>query len=159
MNKSNSRTKMILLAGFLAGTLDAIAAMIVYEVMPIPIFKFIASGAFGKAAFRGGLDMALWGFLFHYFIAYCWAILFFLLYPRIKFLSKNKVLSGLGYGIVIWIVMNRVILPLTLVTRGAFTWKGAIIGAVILMIMVGLPIAILAHRYYHPQGEKGRVVA
>jgi hypothetical protein len=159
MSKSNSFTKMILLAGFLAGTLDAIAAMIVYKAMPIPIFKFIASGAFGKAAFTGGLDMALWGLVFHYVISYSWTVLFFILYPRIKFLSKNIILSGLGYGIVIWIVMNRVILPLTLVTRGPFAWKGAIIGTVILMLMVGLPIAILAHRYYRPQHGKDRAVA
>ena len=60
--------RTIILTGLLAGTLDAIAAIVVSQASPAAVFKFIASGAFGAGkAFSGGDIMIVWGVLFHYF--------------------------------------------------------------------------------------------
>lgn len=148
-----SAWKAIIVTGLSAGTLDAIAAIVVYQANPVGLFQFIASGAFGAGkAFSGGLTMAFWGMLFHYIIAFSWTIVFFFMYPVFPFMRKNKYLTGLLYGIVVWVMMNRVVLPLSQISQGAFNIRGALIGASILMVAVGLPISLLTHRYYARKG-------
>lgn len=150
---SGSPWRTILVAGFLAGTLDAIAAIIVYQANPISMFKFIASGAFGAGrAFSAGSIMVFWGILFHYIIAYVWTVVFFFLYPTFSFMRKNKYIIGLAYGIVVWIVMNRVVIPLSEISQRPFNIRGALIGTSILMVAIGLPISILTNRYYARKG-------
>ena len=141
--------KTILITGLIAGTLDALGAIIIYQAEPGAMFKHIASGAFGAGkAFSGGSVMVMWGVIFHYFIAYSWTILFFFLYPTSALLRRNKYVTGLLYGVFVWIMMNRVILPLSEIPQQPFSLKGALIGASILMVAIGLPIAIMTHRYY-----------
>lgn len=158
ISRSNKLTgdrpwKTILITGLLAGTLDALGAIVVYQAEPAGMFKYIASGAFGAGrAFSGGTVMVLWGVLFHYFIAFSWTILFFFLYPTSTVLQKNKYVTGLLYGIFVWIMMNRVILPLSEIPQQPFNLKGALVGASILMVAIGLPIAFLTHRYYSRKG-------
>ncbi|HYG19295.1 MAG TPA: DUF1440 domain-containing protein [Ohtaekwangia sp.] len=138
----------ILTTGLLVGTLDIVTAMIVYNVGPAQIFPFITSGAFGNEAFSGSFIMIFWGIVFHYFIAFAWTVVFFLMVPKVAILRKRAVLNGLLYGIVIWLVMNMIILPLSRLSQAPLNFKAAVIGAAILMVMVGLPIAMLAQRYY-----------
>lgn len=145
--------KAILFAALLAGTLDIIGAVIVYQANPTQVFKFIASGAFGAGrAFSGGSDMVAWGIAFHYIISLAWTIAFFFIYPLFPILSKNKYITGALYGIVIWVVMNKVIIPLSAIPPAPFNLRSAAIAALILIVAVGLPIAILTHRYYSRKG-------
>jgi uncharacterized membrane protein YagU involved in acid resistance len=149
---TNSAFKTILWTGFVAGLMDIIAAVIKYTIEqnrePTKLFQFIASGVFGKEAFTGGMGMAALGLLFHFLLAYIFAIIFFLIYPRIHFLSRNKVLTGLVYGVLVWIVMNLVVLPLSNAPRLPFKPEQALIGMIILMVCVGLPIALIVHKHY-----------
>jgi hypothetical protein len=142
----------ILLTGLLVGTLDAAAAVIQFIIPtwrnPVRIFEFIASGVFGTNAFSGGPVMAVIGLLFHYFIATAWTSLFFTVYPRIPWLAKNKVTGGLVYGVLIWLMMNLVILPLSNVPHFPVRMTNAGIGMLILMFAVGLPVSFRAHKYY-----------
>jgi hypothetical protein len=145
-----TRLKTILLAGFTAGTLDITAAIVLLGNMKaVPILKYIASGVFGKDAFAGGTEMALLGLLFHYMIAFSFAIAYFLIFPYLPpLLKKHKILSGLLYGIVVWIVMNLVVVPMTQVPRGPITLESALLNMAILMVCIGLPISFIVHRYY-----------
>lgn len=150
-----SRWKAIAVAGLVAGTLDLIGAVTVYQVNPMQVLKFIASGAFGVGALSGGPAMVVWGIVFHYVIAFSWTIIFFLLFPSFPFLSRNKYVTGSLYGIFIWIVMNMIVIPLSAVPQASFNLRSAVIGALILIVAVGLPIAILTHRYYSRNGVRG----
>jgi hypothetical protein len=144
-----NRIKAIVLIGLVAGTLDIIAATVSAQLNPITILQFIASAAFGgEVAFSGGLWIAFIGLLFHYLIAYSWTVLYFLIYPKFAFLSRHYILAGLAYGIVVWIVMNRVVVPLSLINQRPFDLMNAMKGMAILMLMIGLPISWLTHRYY-----------
>src|SRR5690606_31104960 len=58
----------IIMAGLIAGTLDALAAVVVYSIPPVSLFQFIASAAFGQIAFTGLSPYVWWGILFHYLI-------------------------------------------------------------------------------------------
>ena len=143
----------ITLTSFVVGTLDILGAIVVYQTEPGPLFRAIASGAFGAgAAFSGGNIMIFWGILFHFIIAFSWTILFFFVYPMFSPLWKNKYITGALYGIVVWIAMNMIVIPLSAIAPRPFDVTSAIIGASILVFAVGLPIAILAHEYCSRKG-------
>lgn len=143
----------LVITGFVAGTLDGLAAAITYylstEKDPLNVYRFVASGVFGTDALSGGVPMAIWGVIFHYVIAAGWTILFFLLSSRISFLLKNWIVSGILYAVFVWIVMNMVIVPLSLVPvkQGLKEWHDILKGATILILCIGLPISYSARKY------------
>jgi hypothetical protein len=154
VGSSTSRIKPILIIGLIAGTLDIIAALILAKGNFMGMGQFIASGALGRdVAFGGGIWTCLLGYFFHYLIATTWATIFFLLYPKMKLLQKNKFVVGLLYGVAVWIIMNRVVLPLSQIPQRPFNLNGMLIGMSVLMVMIGLPVSILTHRYY--SGKQG----
>lgn len=102
--------KAILKTGVIVGTLDALAAIIILAKMnAVGVFQFIASGAFGKEAFSGGAAMTIIGILFHYLFAFSFTTLYFLLFPYATFLRKQKLVSGVLYGLFVWTVMNLIV--------------------------------------------------
>ena len=92
--------------------------------------------------------MNVWGLLFHYLIATSFAAIFVWLYLKIGFISKNVILSGLIYGLIVWVVMNQVVVPLSSVNQQPFEWSGAIKAMLILMFCIGLPIALITKKFY-----------
>jgi len=142
----------ILWCGALVGTLDICAAFanafISFEVGPIAVLKYIASAMFGASAHTGGTDMVIYGLLMHYGIAYFFTALFFVLYPRLGGGSQNPILIGVLYGIFIWLVMNLAVVPLTKIPHGHMHAPQAIINAVILIIMIGVPVSFIASNFY-----------
>jgi hypothetical protein len=151
--KEKSLIIAILQGGFIAGTADitlaCISAYFRAHLSPENLLRFVASGAFGKAANTGGMAMPLLGLLFHYCIAFSFTILFFLLYPKIKFMSVNRVFTGIIYGAFVWCVMTLVVLPFTLVPPSELTFTKVAIGMGILIIAIGMPLSFLAHRFYN----------
>ena len=150
---SASAAKTILLSGFIAGTMDILAAILVYSVImqkvtAAQILHGIAAGVFGKTTVGSSAVMALIGLAFHYFIAFCFAIAYFFAYPHIPFLRKQRIISGLLYGIFVWAVMNFIVVPMSNAYHAPFAWPSAIRAAAILMICIGLPISLITNRYY-----------
>lgn len=142
----------VLWAGFLAGTLDGLAACARYFLEtgrgPAGVFKFIASGVFGRSAFAGGPDMVLAGMAFHYCIALGWALLYGLLTLQWKGLRSSRYLAGLGWALVVWCAMTFVVLPLSRTPRIPLTPRGATIAILILMLCVGVPISWILSRFH-----------
>jgi uncharacterized membrane protein YagU involved in acid resistance len=103
---------------------------------------------FGKSAFSGDNMMAVWGLLLHFLIAFIWTILFFLIYPKLKLLSWNRIITGILFGIFIWIMMSQVVVPMSKATAGPFDIKQAVIAVLILIGAIGLPLSFILHRYY-----------
>ena len=148
-----SAFKTILLAGLVAGTLDMLAAITVYSLVMnritvVRLLQGIARGAFGDSAFEGGSSMAMAGLGFHFIIAFSFAIFYFLIFPYIPFLKKQRILSGLLYGIFVCCVMNLAVLPLLRVAPIPTKWDSILRGAVILMLFVGLPISLIVSKHY-----------
>lgn len=140
---------IILRAGLLAGTLDILAAILILaKGNAVGTLKFIASGVFGKAAFSGGYDMVALGAVFHYLIATGFAAGYFLAWPRLTFLQKNKWASGVLYGVFVWAVMNLLVVPLSHAPQSPFAWDSALKNMAILVVCIGLPIAWLADKFF-----------
>ena len=148
--------KAIVVAGLVAGTLDGLGAILTFLLRggkdPVKIFNFIASGVFGESGLKGGTTMALAGLIFHLCIATIWAAFYFIIYPKVTVLAKSWVASGLSYGIVVWLGMNLVVVPLSSTPPLPMGVQGVIVGSVVLMICVGLPISFLARKFYAGRG-------
>jgi len=124
--------------------LDAIDGVVAYGFLglnPIQVLQYIASGAYGGKAFEGGLLTAGAGALFHFFIAYVVAAIFWSgthLFPQLK---KQYVASGLLFGAAVFLVMNYLVLPFSEVAPSAFSWPLFLNGIIGHALFVGLPIA------------------
>jgi uncharacterized membrane protein YagU involved in acid resistance len=141
-----NKFKTILTAGFIAGLLDIGAAIIVYAYLlnlttPERLLQSVAAGIYGKDAFSGGWQTAITGLLLHFFIAMCFAVCFYLIQPGFKKIFGNKILHGIVYGIIVWTIMNKIVLPISAAKTSAFQWKYFLIGISIIIVCVGIPIA------------------
>lgn len=156
--------KTVLVVTAIAGTLDIIAAHLhiwaVTGKFPGKMLKAIAGGALGvQRAVQGGFGTMALGLFFHYFISFAFTLLFFLFYPRVALLRKNRYAIATGYAIFTWAIMNYIVLPLCRLPWRApnFADKQLYIGWVIFTAIFALPIVVGASRYFdRPSGTFGR---
>jgi hypothetical protein len=144
----NRIVRTILSAGLIAGTLDILAACTQFYINtgknPEIVLKYISSAVFGReAAYNNGIVMSLAGLLFHYLIATGFAALFMFLYLKIKWIRDNIILSGILFGLFAWALMNLAVVPMSRITQAPFQWSKAIVAMLILIFMIGLPIAMI----------------
>ena len=141
----------IFVAGFIAGVLDLTAAC-VYSwlragVSPVRVFHSVASGLLGATAFTGGAMTAALGIVLHFFIATSWATVYYLASRKLSFLVNQPIPAGLIYGVVVYLFMNFVVLPLSAVARRPVPISARIIGCLIIMFCIGLPIALIVRKF------------
>jgi len=150
--QAKSGFKTIFWSGLISSILDGIAAMFFlhlwYKLTPALFMQFIASGIYGSAAFAGGTPMVIAGILIHFFIAFIIAIIYFYAYPKIGPLKSNPVLAGLVLGLVVWLVMNLLIMPLSNVQPSPFNPGPAVVSLIWHMVLVGLPITIITKKHF-----------
>lgn len=132
-----------LVIGLLDGTAACVNAYLASGLSPAGVFRYVASGAFGMEAFKGGNHLIVWGILFHFIIALGWTALFYWLANRFSFLPAHFILSGAIYGILIWCVMNFVVVPLSATPPIPFRLKSALIMIGIHILVIGIPMAYL----------------
>ena len=145
--------RAILVIGFIAAALDILAAFFVYSfimnvVTPSRILQGIAAGVFGKKIIGNEVVMSMIGLLFHFIIAYGFTLGYFLIYPYVKLLQRNSIVSGIFYGIFVWLIMNLIVLPLSNAYHAPFSLMPALRSVLILILCVGLPISIFTSNYY-----------
>lgn len=145
---SRSGRNTVLSATLVAGTLDILAAFLVYAIIlektsPARILMSIASGIFGKAAYSGGTPMIITGLLLHFLIAFIFSVFYYLIYPGLSFLRRHKLISGILYGIFIWLVMNLGVLQIVFEGMPLPDPGAALLGIAILIVAVGIPVAYI----------------
>ena len=138
-----------LLYGTLAvGILDILDAFIFFGLrgaQPIRILQSIAAGLLGRDAFNGGWGTAVLGLALHFFIAFTIVLVFLLASRRLPVLIRHPVVTGLVYGIAVYLVMTFVVVPASAAGgRGLPTWPVALNGVLIHMFGVGLPATLAA---------------
>jgi hypothetical protein len=152
MNTQPTFFSSALKSGLIIGCLDASAASlqayIVSGVSPVRVFTFVASGAFGQRAYEGGSMMALIGLTFHFIVAISWTFIFYAIYPKLTALQSNKFFVGIAYGIFIWLLMNFVVIPLSLIGLRPFNLVSASIQIIIHLFVIGVPISYLTNKFY-----------
>jgi uncharacterized membrane protein YagU involved in acid resistance len=143
--------RVIFWAGLVAGTLDLTAACVlawlVTGVTPVRILQTVASGLLGQDAFIGGVKTAMLGLVLHFIIATIWAAVYYLASRRLSFLIDQTIIAGVLYGVLVWLFMNFVVLPLSAVTKSPVPLSARIIGMLIVTFGIGLPIAFIIRRF------------
>jgi uncharacterized membrane protein (DUF485 family) len=102
-----------LCGGFIAGTIDIGAAALINWLSPITILHAIASGWLGKASFSDGAMGAVLGLVSQWGMALIIAAIYVIAANRLTVLGRRWIVGGLGYGVVIFVVMNYVVVPLS----------------------------------------------
>jgi hypothetical protein len=153
--KTPNRYRAILWGGLIAGSMDITAAFISSALQfgrsPQFVLQSVASGLLGADSYNMGLRSAALGLAVHFFIAYTWCTVYFFASRVLTVLIQHAVVCGLSYGVVVWLFMNGVVLPLTFHRSFFHPLKSVIIGMSILMVCIGLPIALLVRRYSNPR--------
>jgi len=129
----------IAVGGFVAGLLDMTSAYLTFgRMMPLGI----AGGLIGAAARHPSAAHYVLGLAIHYLIAFSAAAAYCFASRKLTFLREHFFVCGLVFGIVFFLFMNLVILPLSAYhAMGPYTYRGLVQGLLAHMFLIGLPIS------------------
>jgi hypothetical protein len=134
--------------GLIAGTLDIAFACIYWAIKAsVPaqrIFQSVAAGLLGKASFQGGAATAALGLALHYFIATSMSLAFYVVAVRRPALVRRPVLYGVAYGLLLYVIMNYIVVPLSAARPGSKDALWILLGIVVHALLIGVPIALCA---------------
>ena len=128
-------------------TLDILDAFVFFGfrgVPPVTILQSIASGLLGSAAYEGGAATAVLGLMLHVFIASGVVGTYLVASRFVPALVRHPVLGGLLYGLAVYLVMYRVVLPLSAIGARPRPWPVVTNGVLIHLLGIGLPSAWFA---------------
>src|SRR5579875_2619437 len=140
--------------GLIGGALDISDALVFYGTRGVPperLLQGIAKGLVGTRAMLGGWVTATLGLGLHFVIAFGAAAVYYAASRKFGMLRNRPVVSGLLYGVAVFLFMNMIVVPLSAIHRSpaamlAFSVVSA--NAVLaLMLFIGLPIALAVNRY------------
>jgi uncharacterized membrane protein YagU involved in acid resistance len=109
----SSVLKSLVYGGLIAGTIDIGAASLISIISPLVILQAVASGLLGRAAFQGGAGVMVLGLLLQWGMSILIAAFFTLAASKWPSLARRWILWGTLYGVVVFIVMNYVVVPLS----------------------------------------------
>jgi len=141
--------RAILAAGFVVGVLDISSAFVIWWQRGVGArrgLQGIAAGLLGAKAFDGGWATAGLGIAVHFFVAFVIVTIFYLASRKIDFLTIHPVVSGVLYGIGVYIVMYWFVLPTAFPTFRHRLWN-ELLAVVIHISLIGLPCALIVRRY------------
>ena len=147
--KNSGPFRAILTAGLVVGVFDISSAFVIWWQRGVGArhgLQGIAAGLLGGSAFDGGLATAGLGLALHFFVAFVVVSLFYLASRKIGFLTNHPVVSGVLYGIGVYLVMYWFVLPTTFPTFRHRLWN-ELIAVAIHISLIGLPCALIVSRY------------
>jgi hypothetical protein len=146
----NGLLRPILLATFVAGTLDILAAVglsLLFGRGPMTMLRGVASGPFPPATewAEGG---SLLGLAVHFTLMAVMVTVYMIAADRRPTLRAKPVQWGVIYGLVTYVVMNLIVVPLRF--GGPFPPTPRAIATQLFchIVLVGLPIAWIAARHF-----------
>jgi hypothetical protein len=142
------RWRFVIAGGVIAGTLDIVYACTFWAVKAgVParrIFQSVASGVLGRASFEGGAATAALGLALHFFIALTMATVYFLAARRWPLLAQRPWHYGALYGLLLYVVMNFIVVPLSAAPRGSTDPLWVTLSVAVHVLFVGIPCAVAA---------------
>lgn len=157
--------KAIFRGWLICGTLDIVSALLDAQgqlgIGPQRLLQGVAGAVLGPASFEQGWASATLGLVMHYSVAFTWTAIFYLLSRRFSGLLRWPVASGLIYGAGVFLVMFRVVIPLSIELRSLYlttpfnhAWpKLRAMQFSIHLVCIGVPIALSVRRWGQPSGE------
>jgi uncharacterized membrane protein YagU involved in acid resistance len=140
----------LLAGGVLAGTLDIVYACVFWavraDIPPTRILQSVAAGLLGEASFQGGASTAALGLFLHFIIACTMTLAYYVAARRWPVLARLPVPLGVAYGLLLYVVMNLVVVPLSAASPGSRDPTWIALTVAVHAFLVGLPIAWFASR-------------
>jgi uncharacterized membrane protein YagU involved in acid resistance len=144
------RAAWIAAGALVIGTLDAAYAIIFWGmrgVAPIRIFQSIAAGLLGRsAAMSGGLRTEALGLALHYFISLGIVVVYWIASRYLPLLTQRPILYGAIYGVLVYLFMNYVVIPLSATSRSRFLLSWVVCSVIVHAFLIGVPAALFARR-------------
>jgi hypothetical protein len=148
----------IVYGGLIVGILDGLFAFVFYGlilgVKPLRIFQSVAAGLLGRASFDGGVSTFLLGLLLHFVVATCIAAVYYAASVKLPILIQQAVASGLIYGMIAYLVMNYVVIPLSRIGLRPTSLRLFVPAFIAHAFLVGLPVALVARRSAKARKER-----
>jgi hypothetical protein len=134
------------LAGLLAGVIDIGVAALINRISPALILQAVASGLLGLAAYK-----VQWAIVLGLTLQIAMSVLIAAIYAgaagRVTALAERPLAAGLGYGAIVFFVMNFIVVPLSaFAPRPAhvtLSWLAFNFGA---MLLFGVLVAFTVNR-------------
>lgn len=149
--------RLVLAGGVVAGALDIVYAMVFWALKrglpPQRILQSVAAGLLGPASFTSGAPAALLGLLLQFFIATTMSVTYFLVARRFRLLRRRPVACGAAYGLVLYVVMNYIVVPLSAASPGSKDPLWITLTIAVHMFLIGVPIALFTRRAYLAAGS------
>jgi hypothetical protein len=125
---------------------------------PSRVLQSVASGVLGSDAYRGGASTAMLGLGLHYFNALLITAIFFAAAAVVPALVRRPLVIGVAYGLVVYLVMNYVVVPLSRIgprpTPPIPIW---VTGVLVHMFLIAVPIVLAAGRAFRRSAASLRV--
>ena len=140
----------ILLATAISGTLDILAAVgltLYYGREPAAMLRGVASGPFPGATEWGALGSVL-GLAVHFALMAVMATVYMVAADRRPALRAKPFLWGLVYGLVTYVVMNLIVVPLRFGGPFPPSTRAIVTQLFCHIVLVGLPMAWIAARHF-----------
>ena len=106
----------------------------------------MAAGLLGEASFEGGAATAALGLFLHFFIACTMALTYYLVSRRWTVLVRRPVPLGIAYGLLLYVIMNFVVVPLSAASSGSRDPTWIALTVAVHAFLIGLPIALFSRR-------------
>ena len=151
--KSSRALPTIALAGLIAGILDITSAFVIAGIKgtgSTRMLQGIASGLLGQRSFERGMATAGLGLGIHFLIAFTAAAVFYAASRKFSSLTQHAVVSGLLYGIAVYIFMYWILVPLVFPTAH-HSMSRDVTAVIIHIVLIGLPIALVVRRFSNEQ--------
>jgi hypothetical protein len=141
--------KPILLATLVCGTLDILFSVILTLTRgrePAAMLRYVASGPFPNATEWGGAG-SLIGLAVHFALMAVMVAVFVIAARSFAALLDKPLLWGLVYGLVTYVAMNLVVVPLRF--PAAFPPSALAVATQLFahIVLVGIPTAFITRRY------------
>jgi hypothetical protein len=145
----NALLRPIVLATLVAGTLDILAAVLLSLIFgrgPMTMLRGVASGPFPPATGWGAPGSVL-GLAVHFTLMAIMVTIYMVAADRRPALRAKPLQWGVIYGLITYVAMNLVVVPLRF--AGAFppSLRGVLTQLFCHIVLVGIPIAYIAARH------------
>ncbi len=125
-----SAARAIVVGGLVGGAFDIMYACSFAAANGgdwVRVGNAVASGLLGRAAFAHGTGVAALGFALHFAIALGWAAIYVAASRKLAFLTEHPLIAGPLYGLVVYLAMNFIVLPLSAAPAFRHTTLGVIL--------------------------------
>lgn len=133
-----------LLASVVAGIPDVFAAAALSRAPTGKVLQIIASGVLGKASYEGGWSSISLGLGLQIAMSFVIALIYNIAAANVDAVGDRPLISGALYGVVIFVVMNFVVVPLSRAYPKQEWNLKAVVALLIVMILFGEIISFIA---------------